>query len=443
MKSVARAVTSKAAAAALIPVLALSSAWAQAPATAPASLVVDGTFEMIAWTIEDSELKLRDLCTVVGTSVTCHMKNEIPFGEISSTITGTLDGNQIVSKARVRTAQSTAGCNITTESPLSGTIVLSPDGTFNVVWTGGGVVSVTSVTGSCAANMPRTIPGGPPSAWTGTWRQLTTGVVASGEVAFRNVLFRGLGFGGATARTCLDEVMNAAEAAAAKDAKMADDIARLRVAAAKVRAIEVLAAVPVGPETFGDFNPKWWDALKEVVPNPLAPPDPGETALDRAVDLLPPPLNVLVNIVRTGGKAMRTIKTHIADPATHAGIYACYRSQRAADQASRIYDNMGQDALEGAAAQTLLDATVNCPSQGSFRSSYEPQLEGFKGKEARNQEFKRLLRPAAVRFEFIYRVEDARQRKDAMIQERWAPVQGLLERLKSRVNACIADRASR
>ena len=109
------------------------------------------------------------------------------------------------------------------------------------------------------------------------------------EIAFRNVLFRtGLKFGGDAARSCLDEVMNTAEAAAANNPTMADEIAQLRKAAARAHAIEVLAAVPVGPAHFDDFDPKWWDALKEVVPNPTSTPDPQDTATDRVIDLLPP-----------------------------------------------------------------------------------------------------------------------------------------------------------
>jgi hypothetical protein len=233
-------------------------------------------------------------------------------------------------------------------------------------------------------------------------------------------------------------VMNVAEADAAKTPAMAADIARLRDAAAKVHAIQVLAAVPVGPQNFDDFDPKWWDALKEVVPNPTATPDPQETATDRLIDLLPPPFSTVVNIVRTGSKTMRAIKTHIVDPATHGEIYACYRRQRVGN--GQITSGTGQDALESAAVQVLLDATVKCPNQGAFRNSYESQLKGFTSQEARADEFKRLLRPAAVRFEFIYQVEDAKARKDELMKARWAPVSDVLARLKTRVNACIAGR---
>jgi hypothetical protein len=262
--------------------------------------------------------------------------------------------------------------------------------------------------------------------------------LTSAEAAFRDVVFGGLKFQGSVARSCLDEVMTVAEGESGKDQKMAGDIARLHDAASRVHAIQVLAAVPVGPQNFDDFDPKWWDALKEVVPNPTAAPDPEDSAMDRLVDLLPPPFSTVVNIARTGSKTMRAIKTHIVNPATHGEIYACYRSKRMGN--GDITDGMGQDALESAATQVLLDATVNCPNQGAFKSSYEPQLKGFTGQETRSDEFKRLLRPAAVRFEFIYQVEDAKARKDELINARWAPVADVLARLRTRVNACIAGR---
>jgi hypothetical protein len=268
--------------------------------------------------------------------------------------------------------------------------------------------------------------------------------LAPGEIAFRNLLFAALGFGGDAARSCLDEVMNTAEAAAARDPKMADEIAQLRKAAAGAHAIEVLAAVPVGPAHFDDFDPKWWDALKEVVPNPTSTPDPQDTATDRVIDLLPPPFNVLVNIARTGSKTMRAIKTHVADPTVHREVYACYRRKREGSGGTPIAENIGQDALESEAAQILHDAIgAGCKAPNSFKNSYEAQLKGFTTKEAREKEFARLLRPLAVRFEFIYRVEDAKARRETLIAGRWAPAQDILTRLKARVNVCIADRASK
>ena len=265
------------------------------------------------------------------------------------------------------------------------------------------------------------------------------------EIAFRNVLFRtGLKFGGDAARSCLDEVMNTAEAAAANNPTMADEIAQLRKAAARAHAIEVLAAVPVGPAHFDDFDPKWWDALKEVVPNPTSTPDPQDTATDRVIDLLPPPFNVLVNIARTGSKTMRAIKTHVADPTVHREVYACYRRKREGSGGTPIAENIGQDALESEAAQILHDAIgAGCKAPNSFKNSYEAQLKGFATTEARDKEFTRLLRPLAVRFEFIYRVEDAKARRETLIAGRWAPVQDILTRLKARVNTCIADRVSK
>ncbi len=272
--------------------------------------------------------------------------------------------------------------------------------------------------------------------------RLEQGAISPREAAFRKVLLTGLGLSSPTAKGCLDTVMNEAEAQAPKDARMAEDIAALRQAAARVHAIDVLSEVPVGPGYFDEFDPKWWDALREVLPDPSAPADPGETALDRLIDLLPPPLGTLVNLTRTGNKVMRSVKTHIVDPEMHRKIYACYRAQREADQGSRLQPGMGQAALEEGAVQTLLDATagmagVRCVGVETFKNSYERDLGSRKGAE-REREYARLLRPVAVRFEFIYQVENARANKAKLVADAWKPASGVLERLKSRVNACIA-----
>lgn len=259
------------------------------------------------------------------------------------------------------------------------------------------------------------------------------------EVVFRADLLEALGLQSEVAKSCLDEVMDTVEADAKKDAAMADQIARLRKAAGRVHAIKVLAAVPLDGEHYDDFDPKWWDGLKEIAPNPWAPPDPEETATDWAQELLPWPFGLLVDVARKGAKTMRSIKTHIVSPEMHGALYRCYKNQRIADGASRIQDGMGQDALEAAAAETFLDGTVTCPYVNDFRSSYERDLRAYKG-EARDREFKRLIRPVAFRFETIWRVEDAKTNKDRLIRESWAPVDDLLARLKNRVSACMAAR---
>ena len=58
--------------------------------------------------------------------------------------------------------------------------------------------------------------------------------------------------------------------------------------------------------------------------------------------------------------------------------------------------------------------------------------------EGREREFRRLITPVAIRFEYIYRVEDARANRTARLAAAWTPVQGILDRLKTRVNVCIA-----
>ena len=82
-------------------------------------------------------------------------------------------------------------------------------------------------------------------------------------------------------------------------------------AAARAHAVEVLAQVPVGPGYFDEFDPKWWDALREVLPDPTKPADPQDSALDELIDLLPPPLGAIVKFTREADKQMRSIKRHL------------------------------------------------------------------------------------------------------------------------------------
>jgi hypothetical protein len=150
---------------------------AQAQAVgAAAPLIVDGSFEMIGWTADKPDEKFRDLCSATAGVVACHMQTQIPYGVLKTSIRGTLHGNQIVSRALLQVSQSVPECTYTSETALTGTINLSPDGKFTNRWTSG-PTSYTSVTGPCAATLPRTTPPGPPSDWIGTWRQLTTGLV--------------------------------------------------------------------------------------------------------------------------------------------------------------------------------------------------------------------------------------------------------------------------
>jgi hypothetical protein len=267
--------------------------------------------------------------------------------------------------------------------------------------------------------------------------------IAPGEVAFRNLLLSGLGFSSPSAKMCLDEVMNEVEAQAPKEARLAEDIAALRKAAARAHAIEVLAQVPVGPGYFDEFDPKWWEALREVIPDPTKPADPQDSALDELIDLLPPPLGTIVKFTREADKQMRSIKRHLVDPTLHREIYECYKAQRDADQASRIQAGMGQDALEVAAAHTLLDATADmagrrCRGAETFKSSYERELSRARTKEEREQEFSRLVRPVAMRFEFIYQVEMAHAKQAELLKQAWTPVSAVLDRLRGRVNACLS-----
>jgi len=150
----------------------LSTTAAQQP------LLVDGTFEMIGATPDDPGAKYRDLCVLSGEQVSCSMSHDMGVGTLSTSISGTLQGNRIVSRAVIRFRASTPECSYTSLTSATGTIELSSNGTFTTVWTGSGPISNTEVSGPCAPNMPRSSPPGPPSKWVGTWRQLDTGTPA-------------------------------------------------------------------------------------------------------------------------------------------------------------------------------------------------------------------------------------------------------------------------
>ena len=142
-----------------------------APAAAQQqALLADGAFEMMSSTPDEPGEKFRDVCTVVAGQVNCTMQKQLGAAVFNSTITGVLRGNQIVSRAHVRVSFSGA-CSVATDVDLSGTIVLSADGTHTVTWTGGPSTN-SSFAGNCAG-MPTSNPPGPPSRWTGTWRQLS------------------------------------------------------------------------------------------------------------------------------------------------------------------------------------------------------------------------------------------------------------------------------
>lgn len=256
-------------------------------------------------------------------------------------------------------------------------------------------------------------------------------LIGPAERAFREALMRAMGLEGDTSRSCLDEVMNWAEGEA--DQTMRGQIAQLRGAARNARVVEILSAMPTHPE---DFESQWWDALREVLPDPTAPADPQDTATDLLVDALPPPLNTLVGVGRASHRGLLAARNHITDPKVRAQIYSCYRDER---RQTTPAAGGTADAYEGALSHILLDATAACPAAAMLKSSYEPQLRRLSG-QAREDEYRRLIAPIAIRFEFIYRAEDARTNREARLREAWQPVQDLLGRLKSRVNACIAKR---
>jgi hypothetical protein len=156
--------------------VALLGAALSAPAAAQQeALLADGAFEMVTWPRDRPDEKFRDFCTIAGANVRCSMKKQEGSVIWSSSISGTLRGNQIVSRAHVRVSFSGA-CSFASDVDLSGTILLSPDGTLSNTWTGGPVTH-SSFAGSCAG-MPTSTPAAPPSHWAGTWRQLPSGTPA-------------------------------------------------------------------------------------------------------------------------------------------------------------------------------------------------------------------------------------------------------------------------
>lgn len=134
------------------------------------ALLADGAFEMITWESDQPDEKFRELCTIVAGSVRCAMQKQMGNHVFSSSISGTLRGNQIVSRAHVRVAFS-GDCSFKSDVDLSGTIVLSPDGTLANEWSSG-PVTYSSFVGACAG-LPTSTPPAPPSQWAGTWRQLS------------------------------------------------------------------------------------------------------------------------------------------------------------------------------------------------------------------------------------------------------------------------------
>ena len=142
-----------------------------APAAAQQqALLADGAFEMMSSTPDEPGEKFRDVCTIAAGQVHCTMQKQLGPAVFNSTITGVLRGNQIVSRAHVRVSFSGA-CSFASDVDLSGSIVLSADGTHTVTWTGGPSTN-SAFAGSCAG-MPTSNPPAPPSRWIGTWRQLS------------------------------------------------------------------------------------------------------------------------------------------------------------------------------------------------------------------------------------------------------------------------------
>ncbi|MDI1284533.1 MAG: hypothetical protein PSV46_09060, partial [Reyranella sp.] len=134
-------------------------------------LLSDGAFEMVTWTADLPNERWRDLCTLAADRVNCTMQKQYGDHTFATAIAGTLRGDDIVGRAHLRVTFR-GPCSYVSEAGLSGTIHLLADGTLSSTWDSKGSTH-SGMTGTCQG-MPSSSPPGPPSHWSGTWRQLAS-----------------------------------------------------------------------------------------------------------------------------------------------------------------------------------------------------------------------------------------------------------------------------
>lgn len=154
-----------------LPALLLASwlfpAWAQTTGAA-APLVSDGTIELTTWPSDAPQFRLRQTCSVEGTSISCHGQRE-ESGLIWSThLSGTISGSMIAGHRRATTKAKSQICEVTIEDKSAITLMLGREG------------SVTAHTVNRTLSTKRL--SGPCESWSkaesdltfaGTWRQVT------------------------------------------------------------------------------------------------------------------------------------------------------------------------------------------------------------------------------------------------------------------------------
>jgi hypothetical protein len=140
---------------------------------AAAPLVVDGTFEVVSWTTGQEAHKYREVCTLSGTNVTCAGHATVGPVVLHSRFVGKLNGARISGNTMIILASKSPSCSLTEETRRAEVVELAADGTASLSAPSGSTATVTSVSGECAATMPRASTS-PPASWVGRWQQLTT-----------------------------------------------------------------------------------------------------------------------------------------------------------------------------------------------------------------------------------------------------------------------------
>ena len=159
----------------LVTILILSlgpaAALAQASAVQPAP-VAAAALEVVTWNPQSPEIKFSETCVVVGEQVKCNGKFSVGVVSGSSSFMGKVSGNSWTGTGSSRGAASDPQCRYSYDSRASVTRVLNPDGTHTTTSVDA-TVNFLSVSGACAAHMPRTSSDPGPTTAVGTWRLIS------------------------------------------------------------------------------------------------------------------------------------------------------------------------------------------------------------------------------------------------------------------------------
>jgi hypothetical protein len=137
-------------------------------AAPPPPPVSDGTVELSTWPSDAPQYRVGQICSVEGTSISCHGQHE-DSGQVWSTrLSGTISGSTIVGRSRSTTTAKSQICAVTIEDTSAITLVLGSGG------------SVTGHTSNRTLSTKRL--SGPCESWSkaesdltlaGRWRQAT------------------------------------------------------------------------------------------------------------------------------------------------------------------------------------------------------------------------------------------------------------------------------